>query len=139
MNVTPCMRVLSERESSGWRRQNRYLLLSTPPRVYTQANKSLSGDGYYYTTTKDIMDGWKSSNKCSGGMTVYNNPYSGTDKLWCEGYQSCSGGDVVRCSWNGWCTREHVVTFTWSLFFYFTVLHFDRHSFFDWEGFWYRY
>lgn len=65
------------------------------------ANVSLSGDGYYYTTTKNIIADWKTSNGCSGGMTVYKDTYSGTDKLWCEGFQSCSSGDVIRCSWNG--------------------------------------
>lgn len=65
------------------------------------ANVSLSADGYYYTPTATIFDSWQQSNDCSGGMTTYHSPYSGTDSLWCEGYQHCSGGDVIRCSWKG--------------------------------------
>ena len=71
-------------------------------RVSAQANVSLSGDGYYYTTTKTIFAGWKESNGCTGGMTPYDDPYNGVAKMWCEGFQQCSGGDVIRCSWNGW-------------------------------------
>ena len=72
-------------------------------RLHAQANVSLSGDGYYYTTTATIFASWKKSNGCSGGMTVYKCPYSGTDKLWCEGFQDCDGGDVIRCTWKGLC------------------------------------
>jgi len=71
------------------------------------ANKSLSGDGWYYTTTHEIFNGnsysigWKEVNGCEGTPTVYHAKQSGREGLWCvsEGY--CSGGDVVRCVWHG--------------------------------------
>ena len=78
---------------------------------------SLSGDGYYYTTTATIFDSWQQSNDCSGGMTTYHSPYSGTDSLWCEGYQHCSGGDVIRCSWKGLCRINHNL-FSYFIFCY---------------------
>jgi len=68
---------------------------------------SLSGDGYYYTTTHEIFNGnayskgWKSANGCTGEPTVYHTSYSGIQKLWCVLEGNCSGGDVVRCSYNG--------------------------------------
>lgn len=71
------------------------------------ANVSLAGNGYYYTTNAEIFDGdqhspgWKAANGCSGKSSHYPTKYDGFDKLWCVSEGSCSGGDVVRCSWNG--------------------------------------
>jgi polyhydroxybutyrate depolymerase len=71
------------------------------------ANVSLSGDGYYYTTTDQIFfgdeysDGWTKSNGCTGASSHYKTNYDGIDQLYCVSEGSCSGGDVVRCAWNG--------------------------------------
>jgi len=70
-------------------------------------NVSLSGDGYYYTTTDEIFNGnkyskgWKSANGCTGKSSHYRTSYDGVQKLWCVLEGDCSGGDVVRCSYNG--------------------------------------
>lgn len=65
------------------------------------ANKSLSGDGYYYTTVSDIFSVWGKANGCSGNISHYKTPYDGQSSLYCVNHGSCSGGDLVRCSWNG--------------------------------------
>lgn len=71
------------------------------------ANVSLSGDGYYYTTTEEIFgggkysSGWMKSNGCTGSESHYPTEYDGIDKLYCVSMGDCPGGDVVRCSWNG--------------------------------------
>jgi len=71
------------------------------------ANVSLSGDGYYYTPVKDIYyggdfsSGWRAANGCSGGSSHYPTNFDGQYSLYCESTGSCTGGDVVRCSWNG--------------------------------------
>lgn len=71
------------------------------------ANVSLSGDGYYYTTTDEIFNGgkystgWKKSNGCSGASSHYPTPFDGQSSFWCVSEGTCSGGDVIRCSWNG--------------------------------------
>lgn len=66
------------------------------------ANVSLSGDGYYYTPTETIFSTFATANGCSGASSQYKTPYDGQSSLYCwtpEG--SCSGGDLVRCSWDG--------------------------------------
>merc|ERR1719486_1289070 len=69
------------------------------------ANVSLSGDGYYYTTTHDIFNGnryskgWKEANGCSGASSHYHSVYDGIKQLWCVSEGNCSGGGVVRCSY----------------------------------------
>lgn len=71
------------------------------------ANTSLSGDGYYYTTTSNIFNGdsyssgWKKANGCSGSSTHYKTNYDRVKDLWCVSEGICSGGDVVRCSYTG--------------------------------------
>jgi len=71
------------------------------------ANVSLSGDGYYYTTTHEIFNGnaystgWKSANNCSGESSHYVTKYDNVRDLWCVLEGNCSGGDVVRCSYSG--------------------------------------
>jgi len=71
------------------------------------ANVSLSADGYYYTPTHEIFNGnsyskgWKASNNCTGGSSHYKTNYDKIKKLWCVSEGSCSGGDVVRCSYQG--------------------------------------
>merc|ERR1719506_14055 len=71
------------------------------------ANKSLSGDGYYYTPVAEIFggdsysSGWKKANGCSGSVTQYKTSYDGVKGLWCGLEGSCSGGDVVRCAYTG--------------------------------------
>jgi polyhydroxybutyrate depolymerase len=71
------------------------------------ANVSLSGDGWYYTTTAQIFGGdsysygWKYANGCSGKSTHYVTPFDGQSKFYCVSEGTCSGGDVVRCMWNG--------------------------------------
>merc|ERR1712232_158553 len=71
------------------------------------ANVSLSGDGYYYTTTHDIFNGneyyekgWKDSNNCSGDLVHYPTSYDGIDDLWCGLEGTCAGGDLVRCAYS---------------------------------------
>lgn len=70
------------------------------------ANVSLSGDGYYYTTTHDIFNGdaysvgWKKANSCTGPASHYKTKYDGIQSLWCVLEGECRGGDVVRCSYN---------------------------------------
>jgi hypothetical protein len=69
------------------------------------ANVSLSSDGYYYTTTKEIFNGckfcsgWKSANACDGKSSQYKTPYDGRKDLYC--ISECSDDSVVRCSWDG--------------------------------------
>eukprot|EP00401_Gymnodinium_catenatum_P006284 CAMPEP_0117468618 /NCGR_PEP_ID=MMETSP0784-20121206/6270_1 /TAXON_ID=39447 /ORGANISM="" /LENGTH=539 /DNA_ID=CAMNT_0005262635 /DNA_START=137 /DNA_END=1756 /DNA_ORIENTATION=+ len=71
------------------------------------ANVSLSGDGYYYTTVQDIYyggefsAGWRASNGCSGSTSHYPTSFDGEFGLYCVSTGHCTGGDVVRCSWNG--------------------------------------
>lgn len=71
------------------------------------ANVSLSGDGYYYTPTHEIFNGnsystgWKAANGCKGGSRHYSTKYDGVKKLWCVLEGDCSGGDVVRCAYDG--------------------------------------
>lgn len=66
-----------------------------------------NGGGWYYTVVSEIFGGnayskgWKSANGCSGSASHYETPYDGTSSLYCISEGSCSGGDVVRCSWNG--------------------------------------
>merc|ERR1719171_2768200 len=54
------------------------------------ANVSLSGDGYYYTTVKEIYyggsysSGWRKSNGCSGGTSQYKTNFDGQYSLYCE-------------------------------------------------------
>jgi len=68
-------------------------------------NVSLSGDGYYYTTTAEIFDGgkysagWKSSNNCDNQASHWPTKYDGQKDFYCV--SECSAGNVVRCSWNG--------------------------------------
>jgi len=71
-------------------------------------NVSLSGDGYYYTTTTEIFHGneysrgWVKANGCSGSPTHYPTRFDGgKHKFWCASEGICAGGDVIRCSWNG--------------------------------------
>jgi poly(3-hydroxybutyrate) depolymerase len=70
-------------------------------------NVSLSGDGYYYTTTDEIFNGgkystgWKKANGCSGSSSTYTTAYDGIQKLHCALEGNCTGGDVVRCVYNG--------------------------------------
>eukprot|EP00930_Biecheleria_cincta_P038079 TRINITY_DN26161_c0_g1_i1.p1 TRINITY_DN26161_c0_g1~~TRINITY_DN26161_c0_g1_i1.p1 ORF type:complete len:567 (+),score=63.89 TRINITY_DN26161_c0_g1_i1:67-1767(+) len=70
------------------------------------ANVSLSGDGYYYTTTHEIFNGgaystgWKKANGCTGTPSHYKTNYDGIQSLWCVLEGECPGGDVVRCSYN---------------------------------------
>merc|ERR1712232_1260476 len=70
------------------------------------ANKSLSGDGYYYTTTSEIFNGgsyssgWKKSNGCSSGYSQkWPTQWDGTSSFGCV--SECSDNSVIRCSWNG--------------------------------------
>merc|ERR1712048_391171 len=65
------------------------------------ANTSLSGDGYYYTTVSDMFNTFGKVNGCSGSTSHYSTPYDGQNSLYCLNHGSCSGGDLVRCSWNG--------------------------------------
>jgi hypothetical protein len=65
------------------------------------ANTSLSGDGYYYTTVADIFKVWGQANGCSGSTSHYSTPYDGQSSLYCLNHGKCSGGDLVRCAWNG--------------------------------------
>lgn len=70
------------------------------------ANKSLSGDGYYYTTVEEMYyggsysSGWRKSNGCSGGTSQYKTSFDGQYSLYCESTGSCTA-DTVRCSWKG--------------------------------------
>lgn len=71
------------------------------------ANVSLSGDGYYYTTVEEIYyggklaEGWRKANGCSGSPAHYPTSFDGQFELYCSSTGSCTGGDVVRCSWRG--------------------------------------
>jgi len=68
-------------------------------------NVSLSGDGYYYTTTAEIFGGgkyskgWKRANSCTSKLTHWPTKYDGQKKFNCM--SECTDGSVVRCSWNG--------------------------------------
>ena len=70
-------------------------------------NVSLSGDGYYYTTTDEIFGGgkystgWKKANGCSGASSHYPTQFDGQSDFWCVQEGDCPGGDVIRCSWKG--------------------------------------
>lgn len=65
------------------------------------ANTSLSGDGYYYTTVSDMFKTFGQANGCTGSTSHYSTPYDGQNSLYCLNQGRCSGGDLVRCSWNG--------------------------------------
>lgn len=71
------------------------------------ANHSLSADGWYYTTTKEIFEGgkystgWKAANGCAGPSYHHPTSFDGVDGLWCIEEGNCTGGAVVRCSWDG--------------------------------------
>ena len=45
--------------------------------------------------------GWKAANGCSGRASHYETPYDGTKSFYCVSEGSCTGGDVIRCSWTG--------------------------------------
>jgi poly(3-hydroxybutyrate) depolymerase len=68
---------------------------------------ALSDDGYYYTPTSEIFygnsysSGWVKANGCSGTPSHYPTKYDGVKGLWCESQGSCTGGDVVRCAYEG--------------------------------------
>ena len=69
------------------------------------ANVSLSADGYYYTTVKEIFDGgaysggWKKANGCKEKASHWPTQWDGTRDFYCV--SECADDDVVRCSWNG--------------------------------------
>jgi len=75
--------------------------------VPANGNPPTSSDGYYYTSMSAIYGGdsyspgWASANKCSGSSAEYTTPYDGDKSLACTSEGSCSGGDVVRCSFSG--------------------------------------
>ena len=45
--------------------------------------------------------GWKKSNGCSGHARHYPTRFDGNKKFYCVSEGDCSGGDVIRCAWNG--------------------------------------
>jgi hypothetical protein len=69
------------------------------------ANVSLSGDGWYYTTTAEIFDGgkyssgWKKANGCVSKLSHWPTKYDGQSKFYCA--SECADNSIVRCSWNG--------------------------------------
>lgn len=71
------------------------------------ANKSLSSDGWYYTTTDEIFygnsyaKGWTTANGCSGSGSHWPTKYDGYKDFWCISEGTCTGGDVIRCMWSG--------------------------------------
>ena len=62
------------------------------------ANVSLSGDGYYYTTTAEIFALWEPMNGGNGTYSQYVTAWDGQMNAYC--IQS-SNGKTVRCMWNG--------------------------------------
>merc|ERR1712139_550279 len=54
--------------------------------------------GYYGGT---YSSGWRTSNGCTGGTAHYPTSFDGQYSLYCQSTGTCTGGDVVRCSWNG--------------------------------------
>jgi len=73
------------------------------------ANHSLAADGWMYATTEEIFHGnkysggrgWKDANNCSGEPYHYKTSYDGRMDFWCVAEGECSGGDLVRCAWDG--------------------------------------
>lgn len=71
------------------------------------ANVSLSGDGYYYTPTEEIFwgnkysTGWANANGCTRDLKFYPTKYDDIRNLWCISVGKCTGGDVVRCAYDG--------------------------------------
>ena len=86
---------------------------TTVPVNNTRFNKEgdeypLSYNGYFYTSISDIASAWTSANGClsssdtvsaySTGPSVEGSEYG----LSCLSHGgSCTGGDVVTCSWDG--------------------------------------
>jgi hypothetical protein len=62
------------------------------------ANVSLSGDGYYYTTTAEIFKLWEPKNGGDGTYKQYVTPYDGQMSTYCV---QTSNGKTVRCMWSG--------------------------------------
>jgi len=48
-----------------------------------------------------MFNSFGKTNGCTGASTQYKTPYDGQNELYCVNHGSCSGGDLVRCSWNG--------------------------------------
>ena len=71
------------------------------------ANVSLSADGWYYTTTEEIFEGgdyskgWKAANECKGKARHWPTKFDGKHNFYCLSEGECSGGDVIRCMWDG--------------------------------------
>jgi hypothetical protein len=62
------------------------------------ANTSLSGDGYYYTTTAEIFALWGPLNGDTGCYEQYVTPWDGQLNTYC--IQTCNG-QMTRCMWTG--------------------------------------
>jgi len=62
------------------------------------ANVSLSGDGYYYTTTAEIFALWEPLNGGDGTYKQYVTPWDGQKDTYCV---QTSNGKTVRCMWDG--------------------------------------
>lgn len=70
------------------------------------ANRSVSNDGYFYTTTGQIFEAWRKANGCEDGegparVQHWPTEQDGVAQLYCVSEGSGCLAPVVRCSWSG--------------------------------------
>ena len=71
---------------------------------YVALDGTMSSDGYYYTSARDVTNKWASSESqsCDPEPTTFQTSKDGTLSLACTQHASCStGAEVVNCTWDG--------------------------------------
>jgi polyhydroxybutyrate depolymerase len=71
---------------------------------YVDLENSMSSDGYYYTSAKDVMAKWAGpeSQNCATTPSRYATSKDGTLDLECAQQADCgTGAEVVNCAWTG--------------------------------------
>ena len=71
---------------------------------YVALDGTMSSDGYFYTSAKDVMSKWASSDSqgCAENPTRYPTSQDGALDLECTQHADCStGAEVVNCTWDG--------------------------------------
>ncbi len=61
-----------------------------------------STDGYYYTSSVDVLSRWAEAQGCDAETTAYPTSRDGVRGLACIQHDGCaSGAEVVHCTWDG--------------------------------------
>eukprot|EP00039_Didymoeca_costata_P019040 m.335996 g.335996 ORF g.335996 m.335996 type:complete len:387 (-) comp17730_c0_seq1:1385-2545(-) len=86
----------------------------------------LSEDGFYYTSTADVMKAWATKNGCSGAKEHYPTEFDGDTDLYCwSPYGACPEAPVIQCThslghtWpfiNTTIGRSHAALLAWNFF-----------------------